>query len=164
MALGLTSAVVAAVVASATLLPLPQSSPLRQVPALALPTVPAEPTAGSVSTPTTGPRTPTTAPSRSTPTLDSGLQAVSRATSAPEPASAQAPATAGTTTSSEELSTVGATGTQPLVTGPTTTAAPTTTAPTTMAAPTTTTLATTTSTEPTTSSVEPTTTTVLAIP
>jgi hypothetical protein len=90
-------------------------------------------------------------------------------TTTAEPVSAQAPATAGTTTSTEAFSTLGATSTQPPVTDPTTTAAPPTTAPTTTAGPTTTTLATTTSTEPpttgpTTTSTEPTTTTGPASP
>jgi hypothetical protein len=94
------------------------------------------------------------------PTLDTVPLAVSRPTTTPGPAMAQAPATAGTATITEALSTVGATTTQPPVTTPTTatapptTTAPTTTAPTTTAAPTTS-LAAPTGTEPT--STEPTT-------
>jgi hypothetical protein len=163
VAFGLTTAVLAALVASATLLPQP---PLpRRVPGPALPSVPAEPTPRPAPTTTTGPREPTTAPTRSAPTPDTVPRTGSRPTSAAGPATAQAPATAATTTITEAFSTFGTT-TQPPVTAPTT-AAPTTTVPTTTAAPTTT-LATTTSTEPTTgpttSSAEATTTTGSAIP
>src|SRR5215212_10252567 len=66
VAVGLTSGVLAALVASA-ILP-PQSSPLRRIPAFALATVPTQPAPRSVSTAPTRPRAPTTAPSRSTPT------------------------------------------------------------------------------------------------
>jgi hypothetical protein len=165
VAFGLTTAVLAALVTSATLSP--QPSRPRRVPTLVLPAVQAEPATRSESTPTTGPREPTTAPTlstRSIPIPDTVPLAVSRPTTTPGPARAQAPATAGRTRITEALSTVGASTIQPPVTTPTPTTAPTTTtaattttttAPTATAAPTTT-LATPTSTEPTTT--EPTTT------
>jgi hypothetical protein len=166
LAFGLTTGVLAALVASAILLS-PQPPLARRTPVLGLLTVPAEPAARSVATPTTGPREPTTAPTVSTLTAETGpRRAVSRPTSAPGPGTAQAPAKAGKTTITEAFSTVSAT-TQPPATAPTT-AAPTTTVSTTTAAPTTT-LVTTTSTEPpttgpTTTGAEPTTTTGPAVP
>jgi hypothetical protein len=139
----------------------PQPLIPRRAPALALPR--------PAPTPPTGLQEPTTAPTLSAPTSDTVPRAVSGVTNAPGPVTAQAPATAATTRTTEAFSTFGATTTttQPLATAPTT-AAPTTTAPTTTAAPMTT-LATTTSTEPTTtgpttSGAEATTTTEPAIP
>src|SRR5215218_8232099 len=70
VAVGLTSGVLAALVASA-ILP-PQSSPLRRIPAFALATVPTPPAPKSVSTAPAGPWAPTTTPSRSTPTAATG--------------------------------------------------------------------------------------------
>src|SRR5215217_9067420 len=84
VAFGLTTCVLAALVASATLLP--QPSPPRRAPALALPTVPTEPAPRPASPPTTGPRAPTTAPTLSTATPDTGP------TNAAGPVSAQTPA------------------------------------------------------------------------
>jgi hypothetical protein len=157
VAFGLTTAVLAALVASATLLP----QPPRGAPGLALPSVPAEPAPRPAPTPPTGPRAPTTVPTRPAPTPAAVPRAVSRATSAPGTATApQAPATAATTTTTEAFSTVGAT-TQPPVAAPTT-AATTTAAPTTTLATTTSTQPTTTG--PTTTSAEPTTTTGPAVP
>jgi hypothetical protein len=143
---GLTTAVLAALVASATLLPQPE--PPRRAPGVALPTVPTKPAPSSASTTTTAPREPTTTRPLST-TPNPGRRAVSRPTTTTGPATAQAPATVGGTTTTTALSVLGATTTQPTVTGPSTTAGPTTTAPTTTAASTTT-LGTTTSTAPTT--------------
>jgi hypothetical protein len=165
VAFGLTSGVLAALVASATLLS-PQPPLTRRAPVLGLLTVPAEPAARSVAR-TTGPWEPTTAPTVSTLTSETGpRRAVRRPTSAPGPGTAQVSATADTTTITEAFSTVSAT-TQPPVAAPTT-ASPTTTVSTTTAAPTTT-LATTTSTQPTTTGptttgAEPTTTTGPAVP
>src|SRR5215218_11365967 len=75
VAVGLTTGVLTALVASA-ILP-PQSSPLRRIPAFALATVPTPPAPKSVSTAPTGPRAPTTAPSRSTPTAATGPEVLS---------------------------------------------------------------------------------------
>src|SRR5215218_1565385 len=102
VAFGLTTAVLVALVASATLLPRP--SPPRRAPGLALPNVPAEPAPRPAPTPPTGPREPTTLPASSTPTSATVPGAVSRPTSARGPARAQAPATAGTTTITEAFS------------------------------------------------------------
>jgi hypothetical protein len=113
VALGLTTAVLAALVTSATLWP--QPSPSRRVPTLVLPAVQAEPATRSASTPTTDHR-PAGADHRTyplDPTPDTVPLAVSRPTTAPGPARTQAPATAGTTRITEALSTVGATTTQP---------------------------------------------------
>lgn len=170
MAFGLTSGVLAAVVASATLLS-PQPPLTRRAPVLGLLTVPAEPAARSVA-PTTGPWEPTTAPTVSTLTSETEpRRAVRTPTSAPGPGTAQVSATADTTTITEAFSTVSAT-IQPPVGAPTTasptTASPTTTVSTTTAAPTTTLAATTstqpTTTGPTTTGAEPTTTTGSAVP
>jgi cytoskeletal protein RodZ len=143
---GLTTAALAALVASATLLPQPE--PPRRAPGVALPTVPTKPAPASASTTTTAPREPTTTPPPST-IPNPGRRAVSRPTTTTGPATAQAPATVGGTTTTTALSVLGATTTQPTMTAPSTTAGPTTTAPTTTAASTTT-LGTTTSTAPTT--------------
>jgi hypothetical protein len=78
--------------------PVAQPSPPRRVPTLVLPAVQAEPATRSASTPTADPREPTTSPTFSTPTPDTVPLAVSRPTTPPGPARAQAPATAGTTT------------------------------------------------------------------
>src|ERR671913_1378213 len=80
VAFGLTTGVLAALVASATLLP--QPAPPSRAPALALPTVPTEPTPRLASTPSTGPRAPTTPPTRSTTPPDTGSRAVSGPTRA----------------------------------------------------------------------------------
>src|SRR6266545_4449640 len=65
VAFGLTTVVLAALVTSATLSP--QPPPPRRAPTLVLPAVQAEPATRSASTPTTGPRESTTAPTLSTP-------------------------------------------------------------------------------------------------
>jgi hypothetical protein len=107
VAFGLTTAVLAALVTSATLSP--QPSPPRRAATLVLPAVQAEPATRSASTSTTGPRESTTAPTLSTlsiPIPDTVPLAVSRPTTTPGPARAQAPATAGTTTITEALSTL----------------------------------------------------------
>src|SRR5512132_2331801 len=57
---GLATAILAALVASATLLPQPQ--PPRRAPGVALPTSPTRPAPTAASTTTTGDREPTTAP------------------------------------------------------------------------------------------------------
>jgi hypothetical protein len=100
-------AVPAALVALATRSPPP--SPLRRVSALMLQAVQADPAARSVSTSTTGPRASTTAPTLSTPISDTVPPALSRPTTCPGLARAQAPATAARTMITEALSTVGAT-------------------------------------------------------
>jgi len=143
---GLTTAVLAALVASATLLPQPE--PPRRAPGVALPTMPTKPAPTSASTTTTAPREPTTTPPPST-TPNPGRRAVSRPTTTTGPATAQAPATVGGTTTTTAPPVLAATTTQPTVTAPSTTAGPTTTAPSTTAASTTT-LVTTTSIAPTT--------------
>ena len=90
---GLTTALLAAVVASATLLPQPE--PPRRVPGVALPTSPTQPAPTSASTTTTtAPREPTTAPPPST-TANPGRRAVSGPTTTTRSAAAQAPATVG---------------------------------------------------------------------
>ena len=144
---GLTTALLAAVVASATLLPQPE--PPRRVPGVAQPTTPTQPapTSASTTTTTTAPREPTTAPPPST-TANPGRRAVSGPTTTTGSAAAQAPATVGGRTPTTAPSTVGAT-TQPTVTAPPTTAGPTTTALTSTVASTTT-LVSTTSIAPTT--------------
>jgi hypothetical protein len=81
VAFGLTTGVLAALVASATLWP--QSSPLRRVSALVLPDVQAEPATRPVSTSTTGPRESTPAPTLLAPTSDIVPLAVSRPTTTP---------------------------------------------------------------------------------
>src|SRR5215203_177484 len=77
VAFGLTTGVLAALVASATLLP--QPAPPSWAPALALPT---EPAPRPALTPTTAPRAPTSEPTLSTTTSATGPRAVSRPTSA----------------------------------------------------------------------------------
>jgi hypothetical protein len=147
VAFGLTTAVLAALVASATLLP--QPSPPRRAPALALPTVPTEPAPRPAPTPTTAPRAPTTAPTLSTPPQTPGAgpqRAEQRCWTGHGPSAGRG----GHDDEQRGVLDRWRHSTQPPVTGPTTTAAPPTTAPTTTAAPTTTTLATTTSTETTT--------------
>src|SRR5215216_1553413 len=81
VAFGLTTGVLAALVASATLLP--QPSPPRRAPALALPTVPTEPAPRPTPTPTTAPQASTTAPTLSSPTPDTGPPVLSGPTSTP---------------------------------------------------------------------------------
>src|SRR5215212_7753689 len=120
---GLTTAALAALVASATLLPQPE--PPRRAPGVALPTRPTKPAPTSASTTTTAPREPTTTPPPST-TPNVGRRAVSRPTTTTGPATAQAPATVDGTTTVTAPSDLGAT-TQPTVTAPSTTAASTTT-------------------------------------
>jgi hypothetical protein len=115
----------------------PQPSLPRRMPGLALPTVPAEPT------PRPAPTPPPAHGSR--PPRPSGRPPPRGRAAGRQPGDqrsrtghgANAPATAGTTTSTEAFSTVGAT-IKPPMTGPTTTVAPTATVPTTTAAPTTT--------------------------
>jgi hypothetical protein len=141
VAFGLTTAVLAALVTSATLWP--QPSPPRRVPTLVLPAVQAEPATRSASTLTINPREPTTAPTLSTPTSDTVPLAVSRPTTTPGPARTQAPATAGTTRITEALDRWRYHHPAPVTTPTTPTAPTTTTAPTTS-------LATPASTEPTT--------------
>src|SRR4029453_19277785 len=73
VAFGLTTGVLAALVASATLLP--QPAPPGRAPALALPPPPTDPTPRPALTPTTSPRAPTSAPTLSTPTSATGPRA-----------------------------------------------------------------------------------------
>src|SRR5687768_15371054 len=87
---GLTTAVLAALVASATLLPQPE--PPRRVPGVALPTVPTAPAPTSASTTTSAPREPTTAPLPSTSTYPR-RRAVSTPTTTTAPATVHASAT-----------------------------------------------------------------------
>src|SRR5215218_7007882 len=155
-AFGFTTAVLAALVASATLLPQPE--PPRRAPGVALPTVttePARPSTSFTTTTTTTTREPATAPSPPTSSPDTTPSAVSRPiTTAGRRTTADAPLPSDTT--------------QPPVTTPSTAPEPTMTAPTTTAVSTssvesTTTLLTTTSAEPTTTgptttSTDPTTT------
>jgi hypothetical protein len=143
---GLTTALLAALVASATLLPQPE--PPRRAPGVAQPTTPTQPAPTSASTTTTAPREPTTAPPPST-TANSGRRAGSGPTTATGPATAQAPATVGGRTPTPAPSTVGVT-THPIVTAPPTTAGPTTTTAPTSTVASTTTLVSTTSIAPTT--------------
>src|SRR5436305_1950432 len=78
VAFGLTTAVLAALATSATRSP--QPPPPRRAPTLVLPAVQAEPATRSASTPTTGPRESTTAPTLSSPTPATVPLAVSRPT------------------------------------------------------------------------------------
>jgi hypothetical protein len=156
VAFGFTTAVLAALVASATLLPQPE--PPRRAPGVALPTLTTEPARTSTSTSfttTTTTQEPATAPSPPTSSPDTKPSAASRPiTTAGRDATADAPLPSDTT--------------QPPVTTPSTAPEPTMTAPTTIAVSTssvesTTTLLTTTSVEPTTTgptttSTDPTTT------
>jgi hypothetical protein len=130
---GLTTVVLAALVASATLLPQPE--PPRQVPGVALPTLPTQPAPTSASTTTTAPREPTTAPPPSISTYP-GRRAVSRPTTTTGPAMSHALATVGSRTPTTAPSTVGAI-TQPTITASPTTAGPGTSAFTTTTLPTT---------------------------
>ncbi len=152
VAFGLTTAVLAALVASATLLPQPE--PPRRAPGVALPTVTTEPARTSTSFTTT--QEPATAPSPPTSSPDTTPSAASQPiTTAGRRTTSDAPLPSNTT--------------QPPVTTPSTAPEPTMTAPTTTAVSTTsvestTTLLTTTSVEPTTTgpttpSTDPTTTT-----
>jgi hypothetical protein len=154
VAFGFTAAVLAALVASATLLPQPE--PPRRAPGVALPTVTTGPARTSASFTTTTIQEPATAPSPPTSSPDTTPSAASRPiTTAGRRATADAPLPSDTT--------------QPPVTTPRTAPEPTMTAPTTTAVSTssvesTTTLLTTTSAEPTTTgptttSTDPTTTT-----
>src|SRR5215216_2953916 len=173
VAFGLSTAVLAALVASATLLPQPE--PPRRAPGVALPTTTAElaPTSTSLTTGTT--TEPTTAPSPPTGSPDTNPSAASRPiTTGGRDATADAPGWSDTTATSTHA-TPGATSQLPVTTPSTTTEPTTTAASTTTAAlstttePTTTLLTTTTaeptatgptttSTGPTTTSTEPTTT------
>ena len=166
VAFGLSTAVLAALVASATLLPQPE--PPRRAPGVALPTTTAElaPTSTSLTTGTT--TEPTTAPSPPTGSPDTNPSAASRPiTTGGRDATADAPGWSDTTATSTHA-TPGATSQLP-VTTPSTTTEPTTTAVSTTTAalstttePTTTLLTTTTAepttTGPTTTTTEPTTT------
>jgi hypothetical protein len=172
VAFGLTTAVLAALVASATLLPQPE--PPRRAPGVALPTATTEPAPTSTSLTTSTTTEPTTAPSPPTSSPDTNPSAASRPiTMGGRHTTSATPRWSNTTVTSTQ-STPGAT-TQPPVTTPSTTAPTTTAASTTTAAlstttePTTTLLTTTTaeptttgptttSTGPTTTSTEPTTT------
>src|SRR5215213_4067007 len=154
VAFGFTTAVLAALVASATLLPQPE--PPRRAPGVALPTVTTEPARPSTSTSFTATtQEPATAPSPPTSSPETTPSAASRPiTPAGRRTTSDAPLPSDTT--------------QPPVTTPSTAPEPTMTAPTTTAVSTssvesTTTLLTTTSAEPTTTgptttSIEPTTT------
>src|SRR5829696_2928633 len=152
VAFGFTTAVLAALVASATLLPQPE--PPRRAPGVALPTVTTEPARPSTSFTTT--QEPATAPSPPTSSPDTTPSAASRPI-----ATAGRRSTADAPLPSDTI--------QPPVTTPSTAPEPTMTAPTTTAVSTssvesTTTLLTTTSAEPTTTgptttSTDPTTTT-----
>jgi hypothetical protein len=154
VAFGFTTAVLAALVASATLLPQPE--PPRRAPGVALPTVTTEPARISTSTSFTTTTEPATAPSPPPSSPDTTPSATSRPiTTAERRTTSDAPLPSDTT--------------QPPVTTPSTAPEPTMTAPTTTAVSTssvesTTTLLTTTSAEPTTTgptttSTDPTTTT-----
>ena len=144
VAFGFTTAVLAALVASATLLPQPE--PPRRAPGVALPTVTTEPARTSTSTSftaaTTTTQEPATAPSPPTSSPDTTPSAASRPiTTAGRRTTSDAPLPSDTT--------------QPPVTTPSTAPEPTMTAPTTTAVSTssvesTTTLLTTTSAQPTT--------------
>ena len=150
---GLTTAILAALVASATLLPQPQ--PPRRAPGVALPTSPTRPAPTAASTTTTGDREPTTAPPpATTPGPEQG--AISRPPTTARPATAPAPARVGGATTGTARSSSDTTITQLTATAPSTTARPTTTAASTTAAPTTT-LVPTTSIVSTTTSIPPTT-------
>src|SRR5829696_2313342 len=158
VAFGFTTAVLAALVASATLLPQPE--PPRRAPGVALPTVTTEPARPSTSFTTT--QEPATAPSPPTSSPDTTPSATSRPiTTAGRRTTSDAPLPSDTT---QPPVTTPSTAPEPTMTAPTTTAVSTssvestTTLLTTTSADPTTTGPTTTSTGPTTTSTEPTTT------
>jgi hypothetical protein len=157
VAFGLTASVLAALVASAGLVPHDPapSTPGRPPGGGALSTFPAEPTPTSAATATTRPAEPRTSRTSSTSTPDTARVAASGPATTARPATTGVPARVGRTTTTGAPSTSGATTTEPTVTAPTTTAEPSTTAPTTTLVPTTSAEPTTT-TQPTTT--EPTTT------
>ena len=162
VAFGLTASVLAALVASAALVPHDPASPTPGRPpgGVALSTFPAEPTPTSASTTTARPREPSTSLAPSTSSPDTARVAASGPATTARPATTGVPATVGRTTTTEAPSPSGATTTEPTVTAPTTTVEPTVTAPTSTVEPTTTLLPTT-SAEPTTTqptTTEPTTT------
>jgi hypothetical protein len=147
-AFGLTASVLAALVASAALVPHDPPSPTPgRPPGGALSTFPVEPAPTAVSTTTTRPRRPSTSRALSTTNPATAPRAASGPTAPTRPATTVASATVGRTTTTRALTTFAATTTQPTVTAPTTTVEPTTTLPTT------------TSVEPTTTTTEPPTTT-----
>ncbi|HKO83126.1 MAG TPA: hypothetical protein VJ140_00910, partial [Actinomycetota bacterium] len=126
-AFGLTTAVLAAVVASANLAPHQPTPPQQQAPGGALPTLPAKPAPTHASTTTTAPGEPTTSPAPPITTPESAPLAAGRPPTTARPATAGAPATVGgRTTTSQALSTFGATITQPTMTAPTMTTSTTT--------------------------------------
>jgi hypothetical protein len=156
---GLATAILAALVASATLLPQPQ--PPRHAPGVALPTSPTRPAPTAASTTTTGDREPTATTSPSTtPGPEQG--GISGPATTARPATTPAPARVGAATGTARSSSGPTQSTQLPATAPSTTARPTTTAAAaTTAAPTTSIVSTTSippSTRPTTT-VVPTTTT-----
>ena len=157
VAFGLTASVLAALVASAALVPPdPAPSTLGRPPGGgALSTFPAEPTPTSASTTTRRPPEPRTSRTPSTSTPDTARVAASGPATTARPATTGVPARVGRTTTTGPPSRSGATTTEPTVTAPTTTMEPSTTAPTSTLQPTTTLLPTT-SAEPTTT--QPTTT------
>jgi hypothetical protein len=147
-AFGLTASVLAALVASAALVPRdPAPSTPTRPPGGAHSTVPSGSAPTSASTTTTRPRQPSTSRAPSTTKPDTAPLA--------QPATSGTPTAAGRTTTTGALTTFGATTTQPLVTAPTTTVEPTTTQLTTTTTTTTTTEPTTTTTEPPTTTGQP---------
>jgi cytoskeletal protein RodZ len=153
-AFGLTASVLAALVASAALVPHDPAPPTPTRPPGGTPsTVPAESAPTSASTTTTRSRQPSTSPTPSPTKPATALLA--------QPAPSRTPPAVDRTTTTEALRTFSATTTQPIVTAPATTVAPTTAqlTTTTTEATTTTTEPTTTTTEATTTTTEPTTTT-----
>jgi hypothetical protein len=147
-AFGLTASVLAALVASAALVPHDPAPPTPgRPPGGALSTFPVEPAPTAASTTTTRPRQASTSRAPSTTRPDTATLAASRPTATTRPATTWASATVGRTTTTRALTTLGATTTLPTVTAPTTTVEPTTTLPTT------------TTTEPPTTTTEPATTT-----
>src|SRR5215211_1976984 len=160
VAFGFSTAVLAALVASATLLPQPE--PPRRAPGVALPTVTTEPARTSTSTSFTTTQEPATAPSPPTSSPETTPSAASRPiTTAGRRTTSDAPLPSDTT---QPPVTTPSTAPEPTMTAPTTTAVSTssvestTTLLTTTSADPTTTGPTTTSTGPTTTSTEPTTT------
>jgi hypothetical protein len=105
---GLATAILAALVASATLLPQPQ--PPRHAPGVALPTSPARPAPTSALTTTTGDREPTTTTSPST-IPGPEQEATGRPPTTARPATAPAP-----TSSVASTTTVASTSTEPATT------------------------------------------------
>src|SRR5215207_795213 len=96
VAFGFTTAVLAALVASATLLPQPE--PPRRAPGVALPTITVEPAPTSTSLTTTTTQEPATAPSPPTSSPDTKPSAASRPiTAAGRRTTADAPFPSGTT-------------------------------------------------------------------